>query len=72
MEFLTVPLETKYRLLQSGYGRNRNFAYYKLLTPKKNDYIYDNCTVEDADKLIVEKLQEYKSKTDGAYFCSRY
>lgn len=28
-------LETKYRLLQSGYGRNRNFAYYKLLTPKK-------------------------------------
>lgn len=65
-------LKAKYRLLQNGFGKSRNFAYYKLLTPEENDYIYDNCTVEDADNLIMEKMDEFKSKTDGTYFCSRY
>ncbi|WP_432644905.1 hypothetical protein [Methanobrevibacter sp.] len=63
----TYFLELKLRILQTieneiyrKYGYSSE--YYKLVTPEENDYLYENCCVDDARKIIHRKIDELESK----------
>ena len=45
----------------------KNVKYHKLVTKEENDYLYENCCVDNAHKLYVEKKRELESKANMDY-----
>ena len=73
--FLKLKFETikdiENNMIQNGIY-TREFKYYKFVTKEENDYIYENCCIDDAEEIIKEKIEDLKTiyEKDG-YTCSR-
>ena len=56
-------LKTKFDLF-FGINPSNQKKYHKLVTKVENDYLYENCCVDNAHKLYVEKKRELESKAN--------
>lgn len=73
-----TTLNNKKMVLNLIYYRNDairqkdDIRYLKILSIEENDYLYENCCVDDANKIVLKKIEELESKTTGGYFKGGY
>ena len=65
-------LELKFRILRTiEHELDRKYGYsseyFKFVTIEENDYLYENCCVDDA-RIIHRKLDELESRADAGYY----
>ena len=52
--------------------QKEDIKYLKVLSLEENDYLYDNCCVEDGEKFVLEKIEDLESNATGDYSSGGY
>lgn len=52
--------------------QKEDIKYLKVISLEENDYLYENCCVNDGEKFVLEKIEELESNATGDYSSGGY